>query len=95
MTSFALNNLWSYLQGLALSQSDREWLAAQLVAPIDEAELPRPYTIEELHEQIALSEQDLHNGRYRDIEELFKEWDDETPVDYAAEPPAEYSSQQA
>ena len=27
MTTFALNNLWAYLQGLSLSQSDREWLA--------------------------------------------------------------------
>ena len=27
MTSFALNNLWTYLQGLSLSQTDREWLA--------------------------------------------------------------------
>ena len=26
MTTFALNNLWTYLQGLSLSQSDREWL---------------------------------------------------------------------
>ena len=33
MTSFALNNLWNYLQGLSLSQSDREWLANQLVMP--------------------------------------------------------------
>jgi nicotinic acid phosphoribosyltransferase len=31
MTTFALNNLWTYLQGLALSQSDREWLANKLV----------------------------------------------------------------
>lgn len=31
MTSFALNNLWNYLQGLPLSQSDRKWLADKLV----------------------------------------------------------------
>ncbi len=30
MTTFALNNLWSYLQGLMLSQSDREWLVGKL-----------------------------------------------------------------
>ena len=34
MTAFALNNLWSYLQGLALSQSDREWLANKLIKPV-------------------------------------------------------------
>ncbi|MBR0037249.1 MAG: hypothetical protein IJP70_06370 [Bacteroidales bacterium] len=33
MTTFALNNLWNYLQGLSLSQRDREWLANKLVMP--------------------------------------------------------------
>ena len=33
MTTFALNNLWKYLQGLSLSQSDKEWLANKLVMP--------------------------------------------------------------
>ena len=31
MTTFALNNLWNYLQGLKLSQKDREWLASKLI----------------------------------------------------------------
>jgi hypothetical protein len=35
MTTFALNNLWAYLQGLSLSQSDREWLANKLIMPKD------------------------------------------------------------
>jgi len=38
MTTFALNNLWSYLQGLMLSQSDREWLANKLVMPVPSRE---------------------------------------------------------
>ena len=33
MSTVALNNLWSYLQGLSLSQSDREWLASRLMEP--------------------------------------------------------------
>ena len=33
MTTFALNNLWTYLQGLSLSQKDREWLASKLIEP--------------------------------------------------------------
>ena len=33
MTTFALNNLWTYLQGLSLSQNDREWLANKLIMP--------------------------------------------------------------
>ena len=32
MTTLALNNLWNYLQGLALSKSDREWLANNLLS---------------------------------------------------------------
>lgn len=33
MTTFALNNLWTYLQGLSLSQDDCEWLANKLIKP--------------------------------------------------------------
>ena len=33
MTTSALNNLWNYLQGLSLSQSDKEWLANKLIMP--------------------------------------------------------------
>lgn len=33
MSTLALNRVWSYLQGLALSQSDREWLAGKLLEP--------------------------------------------------------------
>ena len=33
MTTFALNNLWTYLQGLSLSKKDREWLANKLIMP--------------------------------------------------------------
>ena len=38
MTTFALNNLWTYLQGLSLSQSDREWLANKLIMPVQKKE---------------------------------------------------------
>ena len=38
MTTMALNNLWNYLQGLSLSQSDREWLANKLVKPTEKTE---------------------------------------------------------
>ena len=33
MTTFALNNLWTYLQGLSLTASNRKWLAEKLVEP--------------------------------------------------------------
>lgn len=38
MTTFALNNLWSYLQGLSLSKSDRKWLAEKLLTAGENAE---------------------------------------------------------
>lgn len=31
MTNVALNNLWTYLNGLSLKQKDREWLAKKLL----------------------------------------------------------------
>ena len=33
MTTIALNNLWSYWQGLALTKKDREWLVGKLQEP--------------------------------------------------------------
>jgi hypothetical protein len=42
MTTFALNNLWTYIQGLTLARSDREWLAGKLMEPsADEIETKR------------------------------------------------------
>ena len=35
MTTFALNNLWRYLQGLMLTQSEREWLVGKLSEPVE------------------------------------------------------------
>ena len=37
MTTVALNNLWTYLQGLSLTQSDRKWLADKLIMPTQKA----------------------------------------------------------
>jgi hypothetical protein len=31
MTAVALNNLWTYIDGLSLKQKDREWLASKLI----------------------------------------------------------------
>ena len=33
MTTLALNNLWTYIQGLSLKQQEREWLASKLIEP--------------------------------------------------------------
>lgn len=34
MTTFALNNLWTYIEGLSLKRKDREWLANKLLEPV-------------------------------------------------------------
>ena len=77
MTAYALNNLWTYLQGLSLSQSDREWLAGKLVMPKDTTEQLKPYTIEELHEMIAQAERESAAGLGQDSEEMFREMQEE------------------
>ena len=33
MTALELNNLWTYIQGMALKKKDREWLAGKLLEP--------------------------------------------------------------
>ena len=53
MTTFALNNLWNYLQGLMLSQSEREWLVRKLSEPVEkiadiEKEEPVSQTLKDL-----------------------------------------------
>ena len=36
MNAVSMNNLWSYLQGLSLTASNRKWLAEKLVEPVNE-----------------------------------------------------------
>jgi len=48
MTTFALNNLWAYLQGLSLSKRDREWLANKLIMPKEKED---KFTAEERKER--------------------------------------------
>ena len=33
MNAVSMNNLWTYLQGLSLTASNRKWLAERLVEP--------------------------------------------------------------
>ncbi len=38
MSTLELNNLWTYIQGLGLVESDRDWLAGKLLEPIEKDE---------------------------------------------------------
>ena len=56
MTTFALNNLWTYLQGLMLSQSEREWLARKLSEPVEKASTEaKDDSAEKLYDVIPIS----------------------------------------
>lgn len=56
MTTFALNNLWKYLQGLMLSQSEREWLVGKLSEPVEKvAADAKDNSVEKLYDVIPVS----------------------------------------
>ena len=43
MNSVSLNNLWTYIQGLTLTPSNRKWLADHLYESVkDDGQTPRP-----------------------------------------------------
>ena len=60
MTTYALNNLWTYLQGLSLSQGDRQWLAGKLIEP-QQPRLFDPETGEELNAETMQTIQNVIN----------------------------------
>ena len=66
-----------------------------MAAPVMQDQPLPPYTMEEIHAMIAQSERDIAEGRCRDIEELFREWDEEETATFAAEPDVEYNSSMA
>ena len=61
MTAIALNNLWTYIQGMSLKKKDREWLAGKLMEPTnDEAkavERQKAYVKESLYRALDEVEQ--------------------------------------
>ena len=56
MTTFALNNLWRYLQGLMLSQSEREWLVGKLSEPVEKvSNVAKEDTAKKTYKEIPIS----------------------------------------
>lgn len=91
MSKEALTNLRDYIL-LTLSLKDMRWLADELDAYAIKQEQLKPYTMEEINAMIDQGERDLAEGRYRDIEDLFREWnEEEESVTYAAEDEPEYN----
>ena len=61
MNAVSMNNLWTYLQGLSLTASNRKWLAERLVEPFS-AVPPVLHTYEEAMADLDQSEQEFERG---------------------------------
>ena len=77
MTSFALNNLWTYIEGLSLKKKDREWLASKLIEPtVDDTKIARQkaYVKETLTRALKDVEAAKREGRkLQTVDEFLKE----------------------
>ena len=71
MSTETLSSLRDYLFG-TLSRSNMLWLATQLKERAERKEELKPYTMEELNARIDESEQQLANGQFKTIEEVFQ-----------------------
>ncbi len=61
MNAVSMNNLWTYLQGLSLTASNRKWLAERLIEP--EANVPPLLqTWEEAMSDLDESEKEFERG---------------------------------
>ncbi|MBP3789672.1 MAG: hypothetical protein J6I52_08635 [Prevotella sp.] len=84
MTTFALNNLWNYIEGLSLKQKDREWLASKLLEPkADDAKTAqqKAYVKETLTRAINEVKAAKRNGRkLKTLDELIEELEEEEVI---------------
>ena len=84
MTTFALNNLWNYIEGLSLKQKDREWLANKLLEPkADDAKTAqqKAYVKETLTRAINEVKAAKRNGRkLKTLDELIEELEEEEVI---------------
>ena len=61
MNAVSMNNLWTYLQGLSLTASNRKWLAERLVEP-ESSVPPVLHTFEEDIADLDESEKEFERG---------------------------------
>ena len=77
MSEATLSGLRDYLYS-TLSPANMIWLGTQLTEYGNKLEEPqKPYTKEELLARIELSERQFAEGKYKTIEEVLREFDDE------------------
>ena len=74
MTTVAMNNLWSYILGLNLSQRNRAWLAERLMnmpkTKAKASEDVKTYTVEELRLRAEMGRRQIAEGKYYTTEEV-------------------------
>ncbi|MBR1411066.1 MAG: hypothetical protein IJ580_08215 [Prevotella sp.] len=75
MTTIALNNLWSYIQGMSLKKKDREWLAGKLLESVDDAKTAqqKAYVKETLTRALKEVEEAKREGRKLQTLDEFEE----------------------
>lgn len=71
MNAISLNNLWSYLQGLTLTASNKRWLADHLYESAKAEE--KPLTNEEKLAEAALIRKEKEKALWADIPRMSKE----------------------
>ena len=76
MSTAALNNLLEYLYG-TLTPDNMRWVGKHLIEHAEKEETLKPYTIEELHERLAVAEANYAAGLGIPDEEAWEELDDE------------------
>ena len=72
MSKESLEHLRDYIQ-LTLTPSDLSWLMDELIVSYRKQEQLKPYTIEELQQRVAESEQQIAAGRFKTAEESLAE----------------------
>ena len=84
MTAIQLNNLWTYIQGMALKKKDREWLAGKLLEPTaDDAKTAqqKAYVKESLYRALDEVERAKREGRkLKTLDEFLDELEKEASV---------------
>ena len=84
MTAVQLNNLWTYIQGMALKKKDREWLAGKLLEPTaDDAKTAqqKAYVKESLYRALDEVERAKREGRkLKTLDEFLEELEKDAAV---------------
>ena len=84
MTAIQLNNLWTYIQGMALKKKDREWLASKLLEPTDDdakTAQQKAYVKETLYRALNVVEAAKREGRkLKTLDEFIEELEKEKAI---------------